>query len=136
VGSLIKGGVLRATLLSGVFDALKLKIFFTPVRWHAGEVTTAWQETEDRAARVLHRYAWDLDPSWSGRVHPLRRMLLLLWLPVARVWIVVAQLNQHRSRLAARLFSALHGDREAWVRILRRIRTVLRQMFGAEVKGP
>ncbi len=136
VGPLIKGGVLRAVLLSGVFDELKLKIFFTPVRWHAREVTSAWQATEARAACVLHDYAWDLDPSWRGRVHPLWRMFLLLWVPVARVWIVVAQLNQHRSRLAARLFSALRGDRDAWVRILRRFRTVLRQIVGAEVKGP
>jgi hypothetical protein len=136
VGPLIKGGVLRATLLSGVFDALKLKIFFMPVRWHAGEVTTAWQETEDRAARVLHRYAWDFDPSWRGHVHPLRRMFLLPWLVVARIWIVLAQLNQYRSRLAARLFSALCGDREAWGRIRRRAGIMLRQIIGAEVKTP
>jgi len=136
VGEWIKGGVLRATLLSGVFDKLKLKIFFTPVRWHAREVTPAWQDTEARALRVLHRYVWDLDPSWRGHVHPLWRLFLLLWVPVARAWIVVAQLNQHRSRLATRLLGALRGDREAWVRILRRIGIVLRQMRGAEVKGP
>jgi len=136
VGEWIKGCILRAALLSGVFDGLKLKIFFTPVRWHAREVTPAWQETEARAVRVLHRYAWDLDPSWKGQAHPLWRLFLLLWMPITKVWIVAAEFNQHRSRLAARLFSALRGDREAWGRILRRIRIVLRQMCGAEVKGP
>ena len=136
VGELIKGGVLRATLLSGVFDELKLKIFFAPVRWHAREVTPAWLATEERAARILHRYVWDLDPSWREHMHPLWRMFLLPWLLVARVWIVLAQLNQYRSRLAARLLSALRGDREAWGRILRRARIMLRQIVGAEVKSP
>lgn len=135
VGELIKGGILRAALLSGVFDKLKLTIFFTPVRWHTRDVTPAWQATEARAARVLHDYAWDLDPSWREPVHPIWRAFLLLWLPVARVGIVVAQLNQYRSRLAARLFSALRGDRVAWARIRRRIGIVLRQIAGAEVKG-
>jgi hypothetical protein len=63
-------------------------------------------------------------------------MFLLPWLVVARIWIVLAQLNQYRSRLAARLFSALCGDREAWGRIRRRAGIMLRQIIGAEVKTP
>jgi hypothetical protein len=136
IGEWIKGGVLRATLLGGLFDGLKLKIFFTPVRWHAREVTPAWQATEARAARVLHRFAWDLDSAWTGRVHPLWRLFLAVWLPVARVWIVLAQLNQYRVRLAARALSALRGDREAWGRIARRAGLMWRQIIGAKVKSP
>ena len=136
VGNLIKGGTLRASLLSGLFDGLKLNIFFTPVRWHARELTPAWNETEARAAQVLRRYAWDLDASSAHHVHPLWRIFLVLWLPVARIWIVLAHLSQYRSRLAARLFAALRGDREAWARIARRIGLMLRWIRGAEVKNP
>jgi hypothetical protein len=136
IGELIKGGTLRASLLSGLFDELKLRIFFLPVRWHVREVTPAWKETEERAARVLRRYVWDLDPSSSHYMHPLWKVFLVAWLPVSRIWIVLAQLNQYRSRLAARLFSALCGDREAWGRIRRRAGIMLRQIIGAEVKTP
>jgi len=136
VGNLIKGGTLRASLLSGLFDGLKLKIFFQPVRWHARELTPAWNATEARAALVLRRYAWDLDASSVHHVHPLWRMFLVPWLPVARIWIVLAHLNQYRSRLAARLVAALRGDRAAWGRIIRRIGLMLRWIRGAEVKNP
>ncbi len=136
VGELIKGGTLRATLRSGLFDSLKLKIFFTPVRWHAREIAPAWDVTEARALHLLRRYAWDLDPATMHEAHPIRKAALTLWLPAARVWIVLAQLNQYRARLAARLFSALRGDRTAWARIGRRIRLMVCQILGAEVKAP
>jgi len=136
VGSLLKGGILRACLLSGLFDALKVKIFFVPVRWHARELTPAWSETEDRASQVLRRYAWDMDGSSEHRVHPLWRMFLVPWLLVARMWMVAAELTQYRSRLAARLGVALQGDREAWARIFRRVGIVVRRLCGANVKTP
>jgi hypothetical protein len=139
IGQLLKGGILRASLLSGIFDRLKLRIFFTPVRWHARALTPAWGETEARAARVLRRYVWDLDSSpvgesgWTTRLWELFLMPVLL---IARIWKVVAELNQYRSRLAARLLIALRGDREAWARIFRRVGIFMRLIRGAPVNNP
>ena len=139
IGQLLKGGILRASLLSGIFDPLKQRIFFRPVRWHARALTPAWGETEARTARVLRRYVWDMDSSpvgessWTTRLWELFLMPVLL---IARIWRVVAELNQYRSRLAARLFRALRGDREAWGRIARRIGIMFRYIRGAEVKNP
>ena len=136
IGHLIKGGTLRASLLSGLFDRLKLRIFFLPVCWHTQSLTPEWNATEERAARVLRRFAWDLDPSSEHHVHPLWKMFIVPCLVVARIWIVLAHLNQYRSRLAARLFDALHGDREARVRIIRRIRMFGRLVRGAPIDNP
>lgn len=135
IGEMIKGSVLRATLLSGLFDRLKLRIFFLPVRWHAAALTPAWRETETKALRVLRRYVGDLDSVSTIHHRPLRRVLLAPGLFMARIWIVLAHLNQYRSRLAARLLSALRGDRQAWRRIARRILIVLRGICGIEVKN-
>ena len=136
VGQMIKGGILRASLLSGLFDPLRRCLFFRPVRWHSRALTPVWHATEARAARVLRRYAWDLDASSAHHAHPLWKLFLVPWLLVARIWIVLAHLSQYRSRLAARLFAALRGDREAWARIARRIGLMLRWIRGAEVKNP
>jgi hypothetical protein len=55
---------------------------------------------------------------------------------IARIWKVVAELNQYRSRLAARLLIALRGDREAWARIFRRVGIFMRLIRGAPVNNP
>lgn len=139
IGELIKGGILRASLLSGIFDPLKLRIFFQPVRWHAQAITPAWAETEARARRVLRRYVWDVDPSTARESCLTMRVRKLLLVPIvflARIWRVVAELSQYRSRLVARLLSALHGDREAWGRIARRVRIMFRWILGAEIRNP
>lgn len=134
VGDLIKGGTLRASLLSGLFDPLKHRMFFLPVRWHAEDLTPAWNETEERAARVLRSYAWDLDASSVQDVHRGWKAFMVPWTVFGRIWIVMAHLCQYRSRIGLRLREALRGDKNAWSRIMRRIGIMMRWILGANVK--
>ena len=150
IGNVLKGGILRATMLSVVFDSLKLRIFFQPVRWHSRELTARWKETEARAAQVLHCYLWDLGssfqnirsetPAKTDSIAPsklngdFRTLLLALLVPVARIWLVVEQLYQSRHRIGMRLRRALCGDREARARIMRRVVTTWRLIRGTPVR--
>jgi hypothetical protein len=150
VGPLFKGGLLRAALLSGIFDRLKLRMFFLPVRWHAGEITLGWKDIEARAAGVLRKYVGDLEATsgcgdeYRGGPTPVPSVLRrALWKPfiatlllVVRIWMVAILLRRHRSRLAARAQAALHGDREAWRRIFRRVGVCLRMIRGVPVNHP
>jgi hypothetical protein len=134
LGDLIKGGILRAALLSGLFDPLKLRVFFLPVRWHAGALTPAWKETEEKASRVLRRFVGDIDVS-ADDCHPLVwKICLATSMFVAKVWIVLAELAQYRSRVNARLACALCGDRAAWTRIARRVRSTMGWILGISAK--
>src|SRR5205085_2737523 len=119
---------------SGMFDGLKKRILFTPVRWHAQEFGPAWEATEAKAAKVLQRYLWDLEPkdsaykeqkqfhirigSWHDR--KLERLYLGAVATIGRIWIVIAVIYRYRERLAQRLNQAIRGDREALGRIIRR----------------
>jgi hypothetical protein len=145
IGSFLKGGILRAAVLSGVFDRLKHRIFFKSVRWHAGEFTNAWEITERKAATTLRRYLADVElvsttPTGTseGLTVPwiMHKMLLNGSAALGRVWIVISQLYQYRGRVRMRLSSALHGDRDAWARILRRIRIVWRLVRGTPIENP
>ena len=150
IGNVLKGGILRATLLSGVFDSLKRRIFFQPVRWHSRELTARWKETEARAAQVLHCNLWDLGSSLQNipLETPLktdstapsklngdfRKLLLAPLVSAARVWLVVEHLYQSRHGIGMRLKRALCGDREAWTRIMRRVVTTWRLIRGTPVR--
>lgn len=150
IGDVLKGGTLRATVLSGVFDSLKHRIFFEPVRWHSRELTARWKETEAKAAQVLQCYLWDLAPSVQAHSSEIvskndnnvsnrlngacRTMLLAPLVLAARAWLVVEQLHQSHRRIGMRLKKALCGDREAWARIMRRIVTTWRLIRGTPVR--
>jgi hypothetical protein len=142
VGSFIKGSILRAALLSGVFDQLKHRIFFKPVRWHSGDFGDAWSKTEVEAARTLRRYLPDVElsstisPTASSGGGLLRKIRLDASATFGRIWMVISLLYHYRERLQKRLASALHGDREAWARILRRIQIVWRLVRGAPINNP
>jgi hypothetical protein len=152
IGDVIKGGILRATMLSGVFDSLKHRIFFQPVRWHSRELTPAWDETEAKAARILRRYLWDLERSTvntqteklKGRDLPafdrltghLRKLILIPPVAVGRIGMVLVHLRNYRHQSSKRLSMALRGDREARVRIMRRIGMFWRLIRGAPISNP
>jgi hypothetical protein len=145
VGSFIKGGILRAAILSGVFDRLKHRIFFKPVRWHSGDCGEAWTRTEVEAARTLRRYLPDVECSesvssgaLSGRRLSgcLRIKLLDASAAFGRLWITITQLYRYRDRIRTRIISALRGDRAAQTRIARRIRIVWRLVRGRPINNP
>jgi hypothetical protein len=133
VGEWIKGAIVRGALKSGFFDPLKQRMFFTPVRWHARDLSPAWHATEDRAARLLDRYVPDLRPAGAGTNRgpraPQRAALGALSI-LGRVWIVTAELYEQRARLMARLIQALRGDREALARVVRRVRITWKRLCG------
>jgi hypothetical protein len=146
IGDVIKGSILRAVMVSGVCDSLKQHIFFIPIRWHSRELTAGWKETESKASEVFHRYLWDLEPSRAngrGEHSPTDKVAVsgksgrgiyrLLFGPLVaagRVWIAITHLYHYRDRLRMRLRIALRGDREAWIRIFRRIGTVWKLIRG------
>jgi hypothetical protein len=147
MGEIIKGGILRAAVLSGVFDRLKQRILFTPVRWHAHEFGTAWEASESRAASVLHRYLWDLEPgdsSYNGlkkqdtqvggrQDRKLKKRYLGPAATLGRIWIVIAVIYRYRERVRQRLSKAIRGDREALDRIIRRTGMFWRLIRGARM---
>jgi hypothetical protein len=137
VGPWLKGAILRGAVTSGTFDPLKRRIFFLPVRWHSLDLTPAWAETERRAARTLCHYLGDLAPGEAsqGGVAPHGALGLAALGAVGRIWIVAADLLAHADRLKVRLTQVLRGDRAAAGRLWRRLRTVLKTIRGAEMKG-
>jgi hypothetical protein len=139
IGGWLKGAILRGAVTSGTFDPLKQRIFFLPVRWHSRDVTPAWAEIERGAARTLRRYLGDLTPGEANRGVPApeargafgRAALGAL----GRIWIVAADVAAHADRLTLRLAQVLRGDRAAAGRLWRRLRTIVKTIRGAEIKG-
>ncbi len=137
VGRWLKGAILRGVVTSGTFDSLKRRIFFLSVRWHSSDLTPVWVETERRVMRTLRQYVGDLAPDDASRREAthhgaLGRAVLGAF---GRFWIVAADLLAHADRLKVRLTQVLRGDRAAAERLWRRLRTVLKTIRGAEIKG-
>ena len=137
VGGWVKGAILRGAVTTGTFDPLKRRIFFLPVRWHSRDLTPAWGETERRAARTLRRYLGDLAPGEAvvGGVRRGGGFGLAALAAFGRIWIVAADLLAHADRVTLRLAQVLRGDRAAAGRLWRRLRTVVKTIRGAEIKG-
>jgi hypothetical protein len=130
-GEWAKGAIVRSAMTSGLFDPLKQRIFFSPVRWHAGGIGPAWPVTEAEATRILERFVPELAARARGQTPPAGHSLALGVLTgLARLWMIADDLLAHRTRLSARLRQALRGDRAAISRIARRIRLVVRTIRG------
>ncbi|MCA9463978.1 MAG: hypothetical protein KC643_00785, partial [Nitrospira sp.] len=147
VGEWIKGGILRAALLSGIFDSLKQQIFFIPVRWHAGPLSSAWERRELECRQILCRYLWDLEsfsPDASERLkgqsrqstdeNPLKKNLLIPLVILGRVWMIASTLFHARARLAARLREAWQGDGYARARIVQRFGIIWKVIRGVPMR--
>jgi len=128
----IKGAIVRGALTSGIFDPLKQRSFFIPVRWHAGDLTPAWTETERRAAAILRRYAGDPAPESHG---PARGAGLVALAAAGRLWIVAADVFGHTDRLRLRVAQALRGDREAVDRLRSRAGRAWKTIRGSPAAG-
>jgi hypothetical protein len=139
IGGWVKGAILRGAVTSGTFDPLKQRIFFLPVRWHARDLTPAWAATERAAASTLRRYLGDLAGGEANRsvMAPVARGAFgrAALGALGRVWIVAADLAAHADRLTLRLAQALRGDRAAAGRLWRRLRTIVKTIRGAQIKG-
>jgi hypothetical protein len=56
IGSFIKGAMFREAFMGGIFDPLKQRIFFLPVRWHSQLLNDAWVKAEKKSFRTIHYY--------------------------------------------------------------------------------
>ncbi|MDR4493594.1 MAG: hypothetical protein R3B74_04070 [Nitrospirales bacterium] len=150
VGEWIKGGILRAALLSGIFDSLKREIFFLPVMWHGGTLSPNWEKRVSECQQVLTRYVGDLDPDsmenpfekynsgTGGLVWSVRNMIHRVWLgflvAMGRIWFIGSNLFHARERLKARMQEALQGDGIAQKRILQRFGMIWKMIRGVPMR--
>lgn len=150
VGEWLKGGILRAALLSGIFDALKQRIFFLPVRWHAENLSSTWEKREADSQKVLRRYLWDIgmdsivkggttenvaeESIWGRGKTMLHRMLCIPIVTIGRIWMISSTLIHSRDRLKSRMQEALGGDGDARKRILQRFCTVWKTLRGVPMR--
>jgi len=150
VGEWVKGGILRAALLSGIFDSLKQHIFFLPVKWHAGPLSQAWERREVECQTILRRYLWDIEslseghlpekddqgePIWSHNLkRGVGRILLIPLVTLGRVWMIGSNLFHARDRLKTRLHEAWRGDENARTRIVQRFGTIWKIIRGVPMR--
>jgi len=150
LGEMVRGSILRAALLSGIFDSLKQRLFFLPVRWHSMECSKIWDVTENKASQVLFSYLADLAESLKIPGHEMSEnqskwvssdkpgvLCRKVYFPLlgfgGRVWMVGSEFYQYRHRLWDRLVLGIRGDKNARARIFRRLRIVSRLLRGAPV---
>jgi hypothetical protein len=163
-GELAKGAILRNTVLSNVFDPLKRRLLFVPVRWHSRPLSPAWRRTECRTRKTLRRHLFDVEASFRNWT-TLRRWLfrpydMHVWRWLHRVlayhktWrdlchrtvlraarfgarnvAYVGEQFRYRDRMIEMTKRALHGDIAAQKRIVRRIRLFSRTLVALPVEG-
>lgn len=148
IGEWVKGAVLRNAFLSPVYDPLKRSIFPLPVRWHAGDLSAAWAETERRALRTIRRYLSDEELSLpaKGIGLPVCRLLNLgirlrrkglQCLGMLGVLLRVSRITIEQCRYWRRMLEVIRraskGDREALARIRRRARMFRDLLLGRPV---
>lgn len=150
VGEWIKGGILRAALLSGIFDSLKQKIFFLPVKWHGGPLSHSWETRALECQKVLTRYVGDLvvnsegspfieeNPDKTVQSNSLRdavrRGWLVLLVTMGRIWFIGSNLFHARERLKGRIQEALRGDENARMRIMQRFGMIWKVIRGVPMR--
>jgi hypothetical protein len=54
INFLCKVEAFRSAFYSSVFDPLKRRMFFHPLRWHANPINSRWRQVERRSERILH----------------------------------------------------------------------------------
>lgn len=150
VGEWIKGGILRAAVMSGIFDTLKRDIFFLPVKWHGGSLSPKWETRAGECQLVLNRFLGDLfqnslTPSLqktipgrtaqSGSLRGIiRRVGLALVVTMGRIWFISSNLFYARERLKTRIHEAYSGDGNARKRILQRFGMIWKIIRGVPMR--
>ncbi len=150
VGEWVKGGILRAALLSGIFDSLKLQIFFLSVKWHAENLGENWEKREAESQKVLERYLSDMELAPIGKEGAasklgkdlkgvslnamIRRIFFIPIVTLGRIWMISSTLIHSRERLKSRMREALGGDENARKRILQRFGTIWKTLRGVPMR--
>jgi hypothetical protein len=125
-----KGMEFRDGFYGGYFDPLKQKIFFLPVRWHAGDLNVAWRATETRVQKLLRRYV--LPPELSAAEGaPRWRISTFIFVIVPIRFSANAQdYWNHRDIMRNCLSRMIRGDVATWRRVFKRLRTTVAQILG------
>lgn len=153
-GAVGKGAMFRSTFYSGVFDAIKRRVFFLTVRWHAREINARWHPVEQRAMRTILTYLRPPDdlaalgsavrvprPASPDALGDWRTALLHvpLWTPwVVTLWMMAASEYARRrvSTLLRRGRLMLKGDPVALSWAGWRVRKTLAIFFHREFHEP
>jgi hypothetical protein len=128
---LLSGLFFRQSFRSGIFDPLKRRIFFLPVRWHAKPLNRKWTAAEARAARQLDRWVRPDEP-----LSPPAASVPTMWIGLALALVKLREISGSllmffayfwffRKRAAIMLGRILRGDREA----MRRTTWILRSLI-------
>src|SRR5262249_37258871 len=133
LGATLKGQQFRISFYSPVFDPLKRRIFFLPVRWHGRALNEKWKRVEDQAMNALLR--WVAPPGqnvpqaqgWRRLPATIGTIGLNLLLGSMRWYSTVVG---HHRQISQRLLQALSGDRAAIRRIWWNIRRELSMLGG------
>ena len=140
----LKAREFRGSFNGPVFDPLKRKIFFRPVRWHAYPINARWRPVEKKSAKTLRRvvgggYSFVLG---GGLVYVLNRRavdaiaacVMLAAIPgklVARYRIIVGAVVGNRETVRRRLKNL--RSREDRARVLWRSRQFLIYMLSGRL---
>jgi hypothetical protein len=134
LGTKLRGQQFRASFYSPIFDPLKRRIFFQPVRWHSRELNAKWNHVEREAMTELLRWvkpSADEAKSSNFRVRALLAFLLAPFLNFALALIRWSgTFLAHRADIALRLSQAARGDRLAIRRILWNLRREMTVLAG------
>lgn len=144
----LKGIQFRDVFLSGFYDPLKQRLFFKTVRWHANPLNDKWGAVEKQALRTIRRYVRPEGEEFyssnakSSFARKLAGWRYSLWsagvtalaVPL-RFTRLIDELWQNRERGRQRIRDAWSGDREARVRLFRRLVLSFYKILGREEQG-
>jgi hypothetical protein len=110
----------RYAFTSGLFDPLKLKHFFLPVRWHASDLHAGWEAVERHARDVLLSKIGTADSVSRPKYGPIYCFIQSL--------LLMSEFWASRRAIGSRLGGALRGDSDSIKRIWRRVKIVIAQL--------
>ena len=124
IGRLVRGLTLRSALASHIFDPLKRRIILLPVYWHGGEISESWARQERRVQKILRFYIPPEEFCIPDNAEPLQRARYSIFKGLTyalRLALLTWETLKSAPRILAVLWRAVCFDRQAWLRIGRRI---------------
>lgn len=126
LGATLRAQQFRASFYSPIFDPLKRRIFFLPVRWHARDLNQKWTTVEREALNELSRWVKSPDDDRKPGASAVRSFFRALAAPFLNFALALIRwlgtYFVHRRDIKRRLLQALRGDTFAIRRILWNVR--------------
>jgi hypothetical protein len=129
IGARLRAQQFRASFYSPIFDPLKRRIFFLPVRWHARELNQKWTAVEREALNELSRWVRSPDDDRRSGASGIRSSFRALAAPFLNFALALIRwlgtYLVHRRDIRRRLIQALRGDtfaiRRIWWNVRREV---------------